>query len=497
MSGEKGGAKLIALAVVSTVVVAGGALGFFLIHPAGREAFRSFLYRVSGKPLEAPETPEETKGEAPDPQPPETRELSAEVVAALARAREALDARDFDAAEAATRKALALDPGCTEAKELLKTISAKRAGAEELRRKIAHDEALRAAEEFLDEGDLDRAAARVEKALAEIPGSAEAMALRDRIAAERKRIADEAARKRSRADDIAREGNAALQAGDFERALEFASQALEIDPDNVAAENLRSQAELGKKRAAKAAAEPPSPIELEGAAEPAAAGPSREVKVITLEEPDVGPIEIPAGPVRLPAGPVELEGAAEGAGAAEAVAPVEIAAPPRPAAKEVVNDAPAGPVSVDIARASEPAGPVSLELDSGQPPSTARAVLAALAELDRAMQSEDAGALERLLSERAGGILTGGSATRAEEIENARAFFEVASDIRVERTTKPEDIRIDAYGVEARSSFRISYRIKNPTGVAQISRGYRALYRVAKERGAWRIAKVVVEEERP
>ena len=173
--------------------------------------------------------------------------------------------------------------------------------------------------------------------------------------------------------------------------------------------------------------------------------------------------------------------------------PVEIIGPDK--------DASAGPLFVKAQPEAEPAGPVSVapappSAPEG-PPLPERAVMAVLAELDRAMEGKDLGALERLLSERGAGILTGGRATRAEEIENARAFFAIASGIKVERTTKPADVRVDTLTGEARSSYRISYRIGTGAGSTEISRAYRALYRMARERGTWRIASVVIEEERP
>ncbi|MHC4502034.1 MAG: DUF4440 domain-containing protein [Planctomycetota bacterium] len=459
---DKGGAKFIALAVASTITLAGGGLAFVLVHPVGKKAFKSFLEKVAGKPS-SPETPPpaEPPAETPPPtevQPPETKaappstQLSQEVAAALASARKAVEANDFDAAEAAARKALALDPACAEATKILESIKGRRAQGEELRKKFAHDEAVKAAKEFLAEGDLDRAAERVERALAQDPTSTEALALRATIAAKRKNLAEDAEARHARANALAKEGNEALVDGDHKRALVLAGEALELEPGNVAAENLRVQA----------------PVELAGGG-----------KVTTLETPDAGPVELE----RPPDAPANT-------GAEE---PFEIIGPDK--------DASEGPLFVKAQPESEPAGPVSVAPDPPSapegPPLPQRAVMAVLAELDRAMESEDLGALERLLSERGTGILTGGRATRAEEIANARAFFELASGIKVERTTKPADVRVDTLTGEARSSYRISYRIGAGAGSTQISRAYRALYRMARERGAWRIASVVIEEERP
>ncbi len=517
------GAKLIALSVALTVVVAGGGTAFFLLHPAGKAALRSFLEWAAAGPVEEPPEEEAPPAEEEFEEEEEATEapgLDPETLAALARARKALksgDPDDLAAAESELRAILAEDPDSAEADDLLKQISQKRAEAEKMRRRIAHDEALRAAEEFLAEGDLDRAENRVGNALDEIPESPEALGVREKIAAERKRREEELERKRDRADELAREGNVALAAEEYDRALSLARDALELDPENVAAENLRSQVELAKKRAEEARAEAEEEERL--AAE----------KVAALEETPAGPIELddlpepeepdePEGPISIevprepyepdePEGPISIEVPREPDEPDESEGPlfVEVAREPDepdesegPLSIEVARepdepDEPEGPIAIDVSsEEEEPEEPMSL--DNLQPEELPLSVREALDGLDRALSAEDADAIGRMLSERAeGGILSGSSATREEEIANAREFFRVASDIRVERTTAIEDIRAEALSAEARSSFRISYRIAG----AEVSRGYKALYKLARERGQWRIVGVTIEDERP
>ncbi len=127
-------------------------------------------------------------------------------------------------------------------------------------------------------------------------------------------------------------------------------------------------------------------------------------------------------------------------------------------------------------------------------PASVGGVLMALAELDVAIEREDLRSFERLLSEKAsGGAFSGGNVTRAEEIANVREFFDIAEGIRIDRTTRPSDVRADALSAESRSSYRITYSI----GGQRLSRKYDAVYRLARERGAWRIVKVTVQGEAP
>ena len=92
-----------------------------------------------------------------------------------------------------------------------------------------------------------------------------------------------------------------------------------------------------------------------------------------------------------------------------------------------------------------------------------------------------------------GGAFSGGDVSRAEEIANVRDFFDVARGIRIDRTTRPQDVKADALRAEARSSYRITYTIEG----ARMSRRYDATYRLARERGAWRIVEVTIQAEAP
>jgi len=240
-AGDPGRAMIV---VIVVIVVAVGGLGFLLVHPSGQAAFKRFLNDASGKTSQDPDT-SGTQAAPQDELPPEAR-------ADLDRAHTALEKEDFDGARAACGEALAKAPDSAEAAELLKKIDAKRALARERERKVLFEAALKAAGELLAAGDLDRAEERLNDAFAQNPGSPSALAIKVKIAMARERQKRERAGNRRRADDLSHEGTLAL--GDADRALALAAQALEIDPENMAAKNLRSQAELAKKRAAEAAA---------------------------------------------------------------------------------------------------------------------------------------------------------------------------------------------------------------------------------------------------
>jgi len=242
-AGDPGRAMVV---VIVVIVVAVGGLGFLLVHPSGQAAFKRFLNEASGKTSQDPDT-SGTQDAPQDELPPEAR-------ADLDRARSALDQGDFDGARAACGEALAKAPDSAEAAELLKEIDARRALARERERKVLFEAALKAAGELLAAGELDRAEERLNDAFAQNPGSPSALAIKVKIAMARERQKRERAGNRRRADDLSHEGTQALALGDADRALALAAQALEIDPENMAAKNLRSRAELAKKRAADAAA---------------------------------------------------------------------------------------------------------------------------------------------------------------------------------------------------------------------------------------------------
>ncbi len=777
-SHDAGGALVVVLVVV---VVAMAGIGFLLVHPSGQAAFRRFLNDASGKQTPTPTDDASADAGAKEDLPPE-------VQAALKRAQAALDARDFDAAQAACGQALAGAPDSTEAAELRKKIASTRAQARERERQVLVEAALKAARDLLTDGELDKAEERLKEAFAQEPGSASALALKVKIAQARERQERERAGNQRRADDLSHEGTQALALGDADRALKLATQALEIDPGNMAAKNLQTQAELAKKHAearaaAKARAESTATSaldgqgnfeigricwqsgDLEGAelyakkalqADPAhaeakallakaietrrrlaqamasraalprddassrrlaetekeladlkeanrertvtelkerlraleeerrnGAGDARaasrddllrefmeklksgqESAARSVAEPDdatldlsdaavlaaqyvaqadeyrkagkfdearaavgkalrtlPGDIEIimlmqqiereavraevdagkpatavaanegfgpdasgstkigpdltldtgDAGDGDVTTGPIQLEPEDPGvAGAIRLVPddepPIGTAAPidhsPEAVGKPVTDPAD-GPREVERAIAVKPtelksgavtkprevqrgasrriitAQPVEIDRalpapgseakDAGDaatgatgsaepaPPAPAAStpvraaaeripevpadlsasvgnVLMALAELDVSLEREDLRGFERLLSEKSsGGAFSGGNVSRAEELENVRSFFALAEGIRIDRTTRPEDVKADPLSAEARSIYRITYSIDG----ARMTRKYDAVYRLARERGAWRILEVSVKAEAP
>jgi tetratricopeptide (TPR) repeat protein len=245
---DAGGALVVVLVVI---VVAMAGIGFLLVHPSGQAAFRRFLNDASGNP-----TPASNDDGSAQADPGAKEELPPEARASLERAQAALDKGDFDAAQAACGQALALAPDSREAAELRKKIASTRAQAKEREQQVLVEAALRAARDLLADGELDRAEERLKEAFEQDPGSASALALKVKIAQARERRGRERASNQRRADDLSHEGTQALALGDADRALKLADQALGIDPGNMAAKNLRVQAELAKKRAeARAAAE--------------------------------------------------------------------------------------------------------------------------------------------------------------------------------------------------------------------------------------------------
>jgi len=530
---ERGATRVVVISLLATATAVGGATTFFVAHPEGQRLFRSFLEFAAGRPgakeppaasapvavAPAPAPPVPKPADEKPPQAPLSVPLEKpaapesparrEAFELLAKAARALAANDLDAAETAARAALARDPSVSEeANSLLGGIAACRAQAAEAKRRASHDAALESAREFLAKGEFDRAREWAEKALSIVPQSPAALATLNDIARAKESRDAELVARRSRADSLAREGVQALAAGDHEKALELAREALELDPANAAAILLRSQAEREKKRAEEAAAAAgPSHLEIEPP--PARRPPEAE------EGPSArGPItvEVPPPPARPPgapgaeaaparSGPIVLEDLAEPAPRAPPKGPVTIdVSPPAGAAGQPPEQAQkAEPVHVDAGAEERTREPATVEVARGEFPEgdiplEVQAAVVVLAQLDRAMEREDPAAFERLLSESYSGLgASGARSTRAEELENVRGFFEVASGIRVERTTYEKDIRADPLRAEVRSYFRVSYSL----GQTRLSRAYRALYRLARERGQWRIAGVTIEEEGP
>jgi tetratricopeptide (TPR) repeat protein len=395
------------------------------------------------------------------------------------------------------------------------------------------------ADEYRKAGKFDEARAAVAKALRATPGDVEIIMLMQQIEREAVRAEVEAGKPAVVADAAdATFGPDTADAGAGET----------LGPDaaaDAAGGGPAATVDLGTGE------EPTGPTSLkpedEGAAAAAAIRlvPEDEGAAAAVAPPVEGPTEVVAEPadrpseieIAIPVAPAELETSAvteprevEGPATRRPISaqPVEIEralplpgtetekstrketgaapAPPAPGAPVVPR---AGGVSLfgppasggTAAPPAAPAAPTPLRTPAeripdvpAELPASVGGVLMALAELDVALEREDIRGFERLLSERSsGGAFSGGNVSRAEEIANVREFFGLAEGVRIDRTTRPQDVKGDALRAEARSTYRISYVLEG----TRMSRQYEAVYRFARERGAWRIVEVSVQAEAP
>ena len=459
---DRGGTKLLVISAISTVAVTAGAVTFFVAHPEGKRMFSNFLDAAAGKtPTEEP-APDEPVPTVKNPE-----DYNPEAIAFYEKAKEAVKSNDLDAAEEALRAALAKEPDFAEAKALLDTIPALRTQAAEAEKNLKHDTALDTARQFLADEDLDKAETWGKKALEHLPDSPKALAfLNDVARARERRVRDEAAR-RARADDIAREGTQALAAGDYDRALQLADQALKLDPDNAAATLLKTQIEMAKKKAAeeelaakteeaRRLADEAERKRKEAEAAAAAAAKKKEedaLKPITLDgydnnEPDVISIDIDRQP-------------------------------------DVIS------IDVDKKDDDNVVTVATGAAHTGLTPET-QAMIIALDRMDKALERKNASAYGRVLSDNYLGVETAdGRMSRDAEVANARSFFGKFSNIDVTRTTKEADLKATDKEGEVRSSHRINFELDG----VKLSRSYTVLYRFAREGEAWKIVSMSVEEE--
>jgi tetratricopeptide (TPR) repeat protein len=422
------------IAAVLAMVAVGGVVIFFVATPGGRRAFRSFLDWAAGR------TPEEV-----------VEQLDPETLMFLERARQALEANKLDEAEVAANAVLSRVPDNVEARGILLKVADRRKKAEELRRRTIHDEAVREARKSLAAGELDRAEGFAKRALEAVPESEEAQNLLARIDEEKERFAAELARRREQAEEFVRQGFRALAEEEYERALSLADRALALHKENAAAQMLKMQAELEIRRAEGEAEDSRSNDQKRAAADK-----FYEIARISWDAKDY------EGTERFAKKALEIWPAHE-------------------RAKYLLEKA----IKARLAalKAAQPAA-------SGE----ADEIMAFLEKLDRAIMGEDAEALGRLVSPASqGGLIAGVAATRDEELENARGFFEVASEISIKRKTKAEDVRARKDFADAVSRFRISYRI----GAVAVSRQFRARYTLAREGGQWQLRSVTIEYEQP
>ena len=265
------------------------------------------------------------------------------------------------------------------------------------------------------------------------------------------RFAAELARRREQAEEFVRQGFKALAEEEYERALALADRALALDKESAAARMLKTQAELEIRRAEGEAEDTRSDNQKRAAADK-----FYEIARISWDAKD-------------------YEGTEAFAKKALDIWPAH------ERAKFLLEKA----IEARLAalKAAEPAA-------SGE----ADEIMAFFEKLDRAIMGKDAEALGRLVSPASrGGVIAGVAATRDEELENARGFFEVASEITIKRKTEAEDVRAGKDFADAVSRFRISYRI----GAVAVSRQFRARYTLAREGGQWRLRSVTIEDEQP
>jgi tetratricopeptide (TPR) repeat protein len=452
---DRGGTKLLVISAIATFAVTAGTVAFFLAHPEGKRMFKSFLETAAGKstpPVEPAAVPTDTPpGEVTAPA------ADPEALAFLEKARRAIAANDLDAAEVAARAALARDSGLKEAELLLSTISAMRAQADKMDKKTQHDANLTVARQHLADGNLDLAEDWARRALAVIPESPEAFALLGDIAKAKEKRFEEMRARRERADDLAREGSQALAAGDYDRAIELADQALKLDPKNTAALLLKEQTDAARARAE---------AEAEAARKAKELAEQHERERVQAEAArEANKDEDTGEPIVLEStgGPLELEGQE-------------------------------GPTSLDSSRPLEVSSrtdATSAKDEHAEPAPDMQTALFTLNKLDKAFELESLRSFTALLAGKyVGADSDSGRMTRTEEIDNTKGFFDVASGITVMRTTYERDIRVGETKTMVRSNVEIRYAIQG----AKVGMSITSIYTLITENGACRISEMETVE---
>jgi serine/threonine protein kinase len=179
--------------------------------------------------------------------PPEAlaRLRATQLAAHLERAKQALDALEFEDAISSAEHALLLDPDSPTAAEI---IDHARAALDE----HSVQELVKRAGELIEAGSLTEALGLCEQALTIAPGSPAAVELRETL--DRLRLERDRERQRLEAIRVATErARSALGRGDYEEALNAAEEVLRSAPGSETATNIRHEAEDGIARARQAA----------------------------------------------------------------------------------------------------------------------------------------------------------------------------------------------------------------------------------------------------
>jgi len=179
--------------------------------------------------------------------PPEAlaRLRATQLAAHLERAKQALDALEFEDAISSAEHALLLDPDSPTAAEI---IDHARAALDE----HSVQELVKRAGELIEAGSLTEALGLCEQALTIAPGSPAAVELRDTL--DRLRLERDRERQRLEAVHLATErARSALSRGDYEEALNAAEEVLRSAPGSETATRIRHEAEDGMARARQAA----------------------------------------------------------------------------------------------------------------------------------------------------------------------------------------------------------------------------------------------------
>jgi tetratricopeptide (TPR) repeat protein len=199
--------------------------------------------------------PTEAPAQRPELQNLEKRRAR-EITAHLAAGQEAFDAQDYEGALLSCEKALLLDPRHTEALELL-----------DRARKATDDQKietwLKEARHSLRQGDTGSASDYIDQALSIDPASEAALTLRKEMLAVRRERERERERARA-AVAAAQRARTSLDDEDFDGAVRHADDALGLDPQSVAAHEVRSMAaaaldERRRQREARRRAKQPAP----------------------------------------------------------------------------------------------------------------------------------------------------------------------------------------------------------------------------------------------
>ena len=183
------------------------------------------------------------------------KEAAAEAVAhrkkyaaAIAAGRSALSNKQFDEAVRQANIALDNEPGDSDATQLKMDAQAQeKSAAEVLARQRKYEAAIAAARNALQKGNFDTAIAQAKAALEIEPGDQEGTQIEGDAEARAKAAADAAARKQNY-DAAMSAGRAAYSKGQYHEAMSDADTALENEPDDSQANQLKSNAQIQQQK---------------------------------------------------------------------------------------------------------------------------------------------------------------------------------------------------------------------------------------------------------